>query len=210
MPNHAETDREASGGHVDDGDSRAAANGPGDVTSVGDKQRRLLFTCPILLGLFICTLNLLVVTRLWRSVYFSNSALLSRANLPNTVLFALIAISFSVGLALIVYAIALRHYEEWYDQNTDIPPGSTQKSISGYEPSRVHPYIKWIVGPLLVALPAPALTVGAAAIVEPIAPKPCVEVYEIVLNIKKDYPEFKMAWNDRDQLRCSINQVLEQ
>jgi len=152
----------------------------------------------------------MVVTRLWRSVYFSNPGLLSRANLPNTVLFALIAISTALGVALIVYAIALRHYEEWYDQKDDIPLESTQKSISSYEPSRVHPYIKWIVGPLLVALPAPVLTVWAAAIIEPISQKPCAEMYEIVLNIKKDNPKFKMIWNDRDQLRCSINQVLEQ
>lgn len=210
MPHHAGSDHGDPDGHVNVGDAEARANGADDVTSVGEKQLRLLFTCPILLGLFICALNVVVVTRLWRAVYFSNLGLLSRANLPNTVFFALITISFSLGLALIVYAIALRHYEEWYDQKTEGQQESARKSISSYEPSRVHPYIKWIIGPLLVALPAPALTVWAAGIIEPISPKPCIEIYQDALNIKKDNPNFKMIWNDRDQLRCSINQVLEQ
>jgi hypothetical protein len=207
VPNHAGTDHETPDDRVDDGDT---ATGFDDVTSVGEKQLRLLFTCPILLGLFITALNLMVVIRLWKAVYFSNLGLLSRANLPNTVFFTLIAVSFALGLALIVYAIALRHYEEWYDQKTAVQQQPSGKSPSSYEPSRVHPYVKWIIGPLLVALPAPALTVWAAGVIEPISPKPCIEIYRDALNIKKDNPNFRMIWNDRDQLRCSINQVLEQ
>ena len=171
-----------------------------------EKQLRLLFTFPILLGIFICTLNLLVVTRLWRAVYFSNIGLLSRANLPNTVFLTSVTISFAIGLALIVYAIALRHYEEWYDQKAEVQ----QESRSSYEPSRVHPYIKWLLGPLFLALPAPALTLWAAGTIEPIAPRPCIDVFQEALNIKKDHPNFKMTWNDRDELRCSVNDVLEQ
>jgi hypothetical protein len=210
VPDDAGTDHRAGDGHVDAGDSEAGADGPAEVTSVNEKQLRLLFTFPILLGLFLCALNILVVTRLWRAVYFSNIGLLSRANLPNTVCFILITISFAIGLALIVYAIALRHYEEWYEQQADAPGEAPQESTSSGQPKRVPLYLKWVLGPFLLALPAPALTVWAAATVEPISPKPCIEMYQDALRIKKDNPNFEMVWNDRDQLRCSINQVLEQ
>lgn len=192
------------GGRIDgDGDSEAS-NRPAEVTSVNEKQLRLLFTFPILLGLFICALNIVVFIRLWRAVYFSNIGLLSRANLPNTVCLTLLAISFAIGVALVVYAVALRHYEEWYNEQADVP-GETGRRR---RPDRVPSYIKWILGPLLLALPAPVLTVWAAGTVEPVDPKPCIEIYKDALNIKKDHPDFKMIWNDRDQLRCSINQVL--
>lgn len=75
MPNDAGTDHRAPDGHDNGADSGASTTGPEDVTSVREKQLRLLFTFPILLGIFICTLNLLVVTRLWRAVYFSNIGL---------------------------------------------------------------------------------------------------------------------------------------
>ena len=209
MANHEGTDHPAPVGHVDDGDVPAGATEPDEGTSVREKQLRLLFTAPILLGLFICALNLLVVTRLWRAVYFSDLGLLSRANLPNTVCFSSITISFAIGLALIVYAIALRHYEEWYDLKTDIGQESVQESRSKSGLGRVPSYIKWILGPILVAIPAPAITVWAASTVEPISAKPCIEVYREAAAVKKDNPRFKLAWNDRDQLRCSVNQALE-
>lgn len=210
MPDDAGTDYRAAGGHAGDGGPGTAATGQAEVTSVNEKQLRLLFTIPILLGLFICALNLLVITRLWRAVYFSNIGLLSRANLPNTMCFALITISFAIGLALIVYAIALRHYEEWYEQRADEPGETPQEGTPHRLPRRVPLYLKWVLGPFLIALPAPALTVWAASIVEPVAPRPCIDMYAEALKIKKDNPEFKVVWNDRDQLRCSINQVLEQ
>ena len=158
---------------------------------------RLLFTFPIVLGLFVCALNLMVVIRLWRAVYFSSIGLLSRSNLPNTVCFTLIAISFAIGLALIVYAIALRHYEvvrradRKLRRRTPEPPASRRRE-------RIPSYIKWVLGPFIIALPAPALTVWAAATVEPLSPKPCIELYQYALTIKKDNPNFKMVWNDRD------------
>lgn len=202
------TDYRAADGHVDDSDAGTGA--AAEVTSVNEKQLRLLFTFPILLGLFICALNILVFTRLWRAVYFSNTGLLSRANLPNTVCLTLLAISFVIGLALVIYAIALRHYEEWYEQQIDRPEDVPNGTMSNRRHRRVPLYLKWILGPFLLALPAPALTVWAAATVEPIAPKPCIEMYQTALEIKKDNPNFQMVWNDRDQLRCSINQVLDQ
>lgn len=209
MPNHAGLDHGGPDGSVNDASPEAGTENFEDAASAREKRLRLLFTCPILLGLFICALNLLVVTRLWRVVYFSNFELLSRANLPSTVFFAVITVSIALGLALIVYAIALRHYEEWYYQKADSQQEHQQIPTESYEPTRVHPYLKWILGPLLVALPAPALTVWAAAIIQPITPKPCIEIYQEALSIKKDHPDFKMIWNDRDELRCSINQVLD-
>ncbi len=210
VANHAGSDPGASGDHFNSDDSAAGASGPEEVTSVSEKQRRLLFTVPILLGLFICILDLLVLIRIWRSVYFSNFVYLSRATLPNTFFLALMTISFAIGLALIGYAIALRHYEEWYDEKTEIQQESQRTSVSTYEPSRVHPYLKWLVGPILVAMPAPALAVWAAATIEPISPRPCIDVLQQALNIKRENPNFKLIWNDRDELRCSVNQVLDE
>lgn len=211
MPHDAESGRASSEDHLNGGDV-AAANPPDDGTPMLEKQLRLLFTVPILLGLFICALNILVIVRLWRAVYFSNIGLLSRANLPNTVCFALLAISFAIGLALIVYAIALRHYDEWYDLHSeavrDAPP--EPESPTATVPKRIPTYLKWFVVPLLLAAPAPALTVWAASTVEPLTPVPCIELYQRALELKRDNPQFKMVWNDRDQLRCSINQVLDQ
>ncbi len=196
VPDHAGTDH-------------GAPSDP-EVTSVSEKQLRLLFTFPIVLGLFVCALNLIVVIRLWRAVYFSSIGLLSRSNLPNTVCFTLIAISFAIGLALIVYAIALRHYEEWYVEQIESSGDEPPEPPASRRRERIPSYIKWVLGPFIIALPAPALTVWAAATVEPLSPKPCIELYQYALTIKKDNPNFKMVWNDRDQLRCSINQVLEQ
>lgn len=201
-------------GHVNRADTVAGDDG----VTVSEKQRRLLFTFPILLGLFICALNLVVLIRIWKAVYFSNLGLLSRANLPNTVFFTLLSISFAIGLALIVYAVALRHYEEWYERKAEVPAESPRESTSESpqdsttysERRRIPLYLKWILGPLLLAVPAPILTVWAAGTVEPIAPRPCIDMYSQAFAIKKDNPNFKMAWNDRDQLRCSINQVLEE
>ncbi|MBJ7339230.1 hypothetical protein [Mycolicibacterium sp.] len=205
MPHHAGTEQAAPAGNVSDGDPEASANGPDSATSVRDKQLRLLFTFPVLLGLFVCSLNFLAAIRLWRSVYFSNPVMSSRANLPNTVCFTLISISFFVGLSLIAYAIALRHFDG-YGEEREV----AQEGAPDHAAGRVSLHVKWLVVPLLVALPAPALTVWAASTIEPIAPKPCIEVYQEALNIKKDNPNFKMVWNDRDELRCSVNQVLDQ
>ena len=205
MPNHAGTEHVAPDGHVNDGDPEASANGPIAATSVREKQLRLLFTFPVLLGLFVCTLNFLAAIRLWRSVYFSNPVMSSRANLPNTVCFTLISISFFIGLSLIAYAIALRHFDG-YGEEREIAQEDTSDPPAG----RVPLHVKWLVVPLLVAIPAPALTVWAASTIEPIAPRPCIDVYQEALNIKKANPNFKMVWNDRDELRCSVNQVLDQ
>jgi hypothetical protein len=130
--------------------------------------------------------------------------MLYRANLPNTVCITSITISLFIGLSLIGYAIALRQFEG-YSQESEIPQGIT----TNQELRRVS-YVKWMIVPILVAIPALALTVWAAEIVQPIAPKPCIEIYQDALKIKKDNPNFKMIWNDRDELRCSINHVLEQ
>jgi hypothetical protein len=203
VPNHAGNDHGVPDAHVNHDDSEASASGPDAVTSVGEKQLRLLFTFPILLGLFIWALNFLALIRIWRTVYFSNLELLSRANLPNIVCFTLITISLFIGLSLIGYAIALRQFEG-YSQESEVP-----KEISTNQNLRRVSYVKWMIVPILVSIPAFALTVWAAEIVQPIAPKPCIEIYQEALNIKKDNPTFKMIWNDRDELRCSINKVLE-
>ncbi len=114
-------------------------------------------------------------------------------------------ISFFIGLALIVYAIALRHFDG-YGHEVETP----QETVSAHELGRAGLYLKWLIGPLLIAIPAPALTVWAAETVEPIAPKPCIELYQQALTIKENHPNFTMVWNDRDELRCSINDILEQ
>jgi hypothetical protein len=204
VANEAGDDHGVADAHVNDGDAGASADNPDEVTSAREKQLRLLFTFPILLGLFIGALNVLAVIRLWRTVYFSSFGMLYRANLPNTVCITSITISLFIGLSLIGYAIALRQFEG-YSQGSESAP-----EITANQPLRRVSYVKWMIVPVLVAIPALALTVWAAEIVQPIAPKACIELYQEALNIKKDNPNFKMIWNDRDELRCSINQVLAQ
>lgn len=162
-----------------------------------EKQLRLVFTFPIILGLFIWALNLLAVIRIWRTVYFSSLGMLARANLPNTLFFTLITTSLFIGLVLVGYAMALRQYDGYSQEIA--PPQANRIS-----------YVKWLVVPILIFIPGPALTAWAAAIVQPITAKPCIEIYQEALNIQKDNPNFKMVWNDRDELRCSVNDVLRQ
>lgn len=204
MPNHAGNDHGALDADADDGGSEAGANISGKVNVATEKQLRLLFTFPILLGLFVVAVTLLVTIRLWRSVYFSSFGMLYRANLPNTVCITLLTISLFTGLSLIGYAIALRQLGG-YSQESEIP----QPTTTDHKLPRAS-YVKWMVVPVCVAVPALALTVWAAEIVQPITAKPCLEFYQDALKIKKDNPNFKMIWNDRDELRCSINQVLQQ
>ena len=204
MPNHAESDRGALAADIGDADSENIGNNPEIATSAKEKQLRLVFTFPILLGLFVVGVNLLVIIRLWRTVYFSSFGLLFRANLPNTACITAITISLVTGLALIGYAIALRQLEG-YGQESE-----SAQDISQHQEPRRASYAKWMIVPVLVAMPALALAVWAAVIVQPITAKPCIEFYQEALKIKKENPNFQMIWNDRDQLRCSINQVLEQ
>jgi uncharacterized membrane protein len=204
VSNRAGNEHAVPDAHVHDGDSEARPNDPDEVISAKEKRLRLLFTFPILLGLFICALNLLAVIRVWRTVYLSNLGLLSWANLPNTVFLTLVTISTFIGLALIGYAIALRQLDGYSSRDSEIP----NETAAVQELRRVS-YVKWMMIPLLVAIPAPALTVWAADVVQPISPRPCIEIYQDALKIKKDSPDFTMPWNDRDELRCSVNRVLK-
>ena len=162
-----------------------------DAATQGAKPN-LLPILPMLLGLSICALNIFVALRLWQSTYTGRYAWFNGINLPTTVSFSVIAISFGIGLFLIAYAIVLQRSERHVAQ----------------EPAHVPTFVKWIVVPALVALPAPALTVWAAQMIEPMAPTPCIELYQAAVNIGKDAPDFKMPWTDRDQRRCNINAVL--
>ncbi len=122
-------------------------------------------------------------------------------NLSTTVFLSIMVISFGIGLILIAYAIVLQRTERNM-QTGQLPGGSNQG------PAEVPTYVRWIVVPTVVALPAAALTVWAAQMIEPIAPQPCMELYQEALNISKDAPGFKMPWRDRDQLRCEINRAV--
>lgn len=204
MANHAGSDHGAQDADFTGADSETSGNSSDEVDSAKEKQLRLVFTFPILLGLFVVAVNFLVIIRLWRTVYFSSFGMLYRANLPNTVCITAITISLVTGLALIGYAIALRQLEG-YGQESDI----AQEETTNHELPRVS-YVKWMIVPVAVAIPALALSMWAAAIVQPITAKPCIEIYQDALKIKKDNPNFKMIWNDRDELRCSVNQVLQQ
>ncbi|MCH9735742.1 MAG: hypothetical protein K0U78_14525 [Actinomycetia bacterium] len=206
MANHAGTDQGVPDDHVNDGDAKAAAQILGDsaasgnaadaATSAGkNAPLNLLPIIPIILGVSICALNILVTARLWKTAYRSNYGWVNRVNLPTTIFLALISISFFVGLFLIGYAILLRRSEQ--DQHEGKTPDGSRQTLT---------YIKWIVVPLLVALLAPILTVWGAQMIEPIAPKPCITLYQEAQNIKNDNPDFRMYGYDRDQLRCSINQ----
>ena len=200
MTDTRQNDQQVPDDQATDAETNAAAVAQGTHR----EQPDLLRILPILLGVFICGLNIFVTVRLWQSVYQSDFARLNRINLPTTVFLSLISISFFIGLFLIVYSIALRRGER-RAQPTQTQPGS----IPGQEPVRVQAYVTWILVPALAAVPAAALTVWAAQMIEPIAPTPCVELYEKAMNISKDAPGFRMAWNDRDQTRCSINSVLK-
>lgn len=203
------------GNHVKDGsesevgvnvssNNPGRANAPERASSVNENtQLRLLSALPILLGVFICALNILAAVRLWLTVYGSDFTWFSRINLPNTVFLTLITISFFIGLFLIAYASILRRFER-NRHESKIP----QEPLANHEPGQVPSYVKWILVPLLVALPAPALTVWAAQMIEPIAPIPCIELYQEALEIKKDNPNFAMSGYDRDQFRCDINYVI--
>ena len=157
-------------------------------------QPHLLPILPILLGVFICGLNVFVGVLLWRSAYASTYSFLQSLSLPTTVSLSVMSISFGVGLFLIAYAIVLRRTER------------TSGADEG--PTHVPSYVRWIVVPALVALPAPALTVWAAQMIEPIAPTPCIDLYQKAVEISKDAPNFKVIWTDRDQRRCNINSLL--
>ncbi|MGB0438029.1 MAG: hypothetical protein ACPGXI_06635 [Mycobacterium sp.] len=206
MANHAGTDQGVPDDHVNDGDAKAAAqilddnaasgNASAEVTSARENAPlSLLPILPISVGVSICALNILVAFRVWQNTYNSNLTSLNRVNLPTTVFLALLSISFFIGLLLIAYAVILPRLERHrYEDKTEHGAGQTPA------------YVKWIIAPLVIALPAPVITVWAAQLIEPIAPKPCIELYQEAQNIKNDNPNFKMVWSDRDQRRCAINQ----
>jgi hypothetical protein len=211
MSRHIETGQGVPDDHVGDagldagvevgGEIEASRRGPEEVTSARKgAQLHLLSILPILLGVFIFALNIFVAFRLWPSLL----------KLQNTVAVTLIATSSFIGLFLIVYAIVLRRRRfEWDRQKSKIQPGSMTNDESG----EASWYVKWVVVPVLVALPAAAATVWATGIAYvvpgPVAPKPCIELYQEALNIKKDYPKFIMPGKDPDERRCGINKVLE-
>ncbi|MCB0941404.1 MAG: hypothetical protein KDB72_14350 [Mycobacterium sp.] len=129
MPNQAESDHGAREAVVGDPDSESGGNGSDSVGAARERQLRLVFTFPILLGLFVVGVNLLVIIRLWRTVYFSSFGLLFRANLPNTACITAITISLVTGLALIGYAIALRQLEG-YGRESEATPERTANQES--------------------------------------------------------------------------------
>ncbi len=108
---------------------------------------------------------------------------------------ALIAISILIGLFLIVYSIVLRQLER-----------NSKEDGAHREAGQTPTNTKWVLAPLLIALPAAAITIWAAQMIEPIAPRPCIELYQEAQNIKNDNPDFRMYGFDRDQIRCAINQ----
>ncbi|GJF08857.1 hypothetical protein NGTWS0302_29410 [Mycolicibacterium cyprinidarum] len=161
-----------------------------DLEEAGEGARLFLLpVLPIILGIFVIGLNIFAATWLWQFIYRSNFSIFSGGNFPTTAFVSLISLSIFIGLFLIAYAIVLQRFER-------------------KESAQVPTYVKWFLVPVLVAMPAPAITVWAAQMVEPIAPKPCIQLYQEAVNISKDAPEFKMVWSDRDQLRCNINAVL--
>ncbi len=213
MANHAGTDGDVPENHAQAHTSEqrqsggAIAPGPhgGEETPPGSRnaQLRALPILPILLGIFICALNIVTIARLWQVVYNGNLAWINQINLPTTVFLILIITSFSIGLFLIAYSLVLRNSERPLRKNEN-----TQESKGASETRQAPDYVKWVIAPLLIALPAPALTVWAAQMIEPIAPKPCIELYQEAQNIRNDNPSFRMRGYDRDQVRCSINQYV--
>ena len=208
MANHTGTDQGVPDNPVNDGDLQAgvqivgddaaSANAPEEVTSASvSAQLRLLPIFPILLGVSICALNIFAAARIWRTVYNSNSTWFSRLNLPTNTFLVLISTSFFIGLFLIIYTLILRHFERNLNKGA-IPDTAGQNPL----------YVKWLIVPLFIALLAPTLTVWATQMVEPIEPKPCIELYQEAQNIKNDNPNFKMVWTDRDERRCAINQAV--
>lgn len=152
---------------------------------------------PVLLGIFILGLNVFVAIWLWWSTFRLNWTLVIKGGFPTLIFLSLIIISLFIGLFLILYAIVLRRDERTTGE-------SINKDESGHAPS----YVRWVIVPVLIALPAPAITVWASQMVQPIAPKPCIELYQTAVNIKKDEPSFEMWGWDPDELRCRINQNL--
>ena len=152
-------------------------------------QPHHLFIFPLVLGVFICVLNILIAVRFWQSVW------------PNAVAVTLFATSLFIGLFLVAYGVVLWRYagSRPNDETSDTPW-----------------HVKWaVVLPLLVALPAFAVSVWGAGTARPVAPKPqsvpqpaCIELYREALEIKKDNPNFIMPWTNADQVRCGVNNVL--
>jgi len=80
------------------------------------------------------------------------------------------------------------------------------------EGSGVSWLLRWVVVPLLIALPAPVATVVAAAMAQEPPPhqeQSCIELYQAALNIEKSSPNFRIPSNSPDQVRCNINSVLD-
>lgn len=213
MANHAGTDGDVPENHANaqlsqkheiGGGTAPDPHGGAETTSEkGNTQLRALPTLPLLLGIAICALNIVAMARLWQTVYNGNLAWLNQINLPTTVFLILTITSFSIGLFLIGYALVFRHSEQ--PRHT----GGNAQEATGTPGTRQTPdYVKWAIVPLLVALPAPALTVWAAQMMEPIAPKPCIELYQEAQAIRNENPSFRMYGYDRDQVRCSINQYV--
>lgn len=185
--------------HAVPDDVTVVVKGEADAAS-GGAQTRLLSILPMLLGIAICGLNMFTAVWLWQTVYRSNIALATKSNLPTTIFLSLILVSTFIGIFLIGYAIVLNRLGR-NGQDSQISSDLTANA----KPDRISPYARWILVPILAALPAFVLTVWAAQIVDPVAPRPCIELYQEAANIKKDAPDFRMPWNDRDQIRCNIN-----
>lgn len=211
MSSHGETGQGVPGDHVGDAGLDASDEVGGDIkasripekdTSVrGAARPHRLFIFPLVLGVFICALNILIAARFWQFVW------------PSAVAVTLITTSTFIGLFLIVYGAVLRRFAG-SRQKSEIAPGS----VTNHEPSKAPWYFKWAVAlPLLVALPAPAVTVWGAETAKPVAPRPqsvtqapCIELYQDALNIKKDNPNFTMPSTAPEQVRCRINTILAQ
>lgn len=151
----------------------------------------------MLLGLFILVLNIWAAARLWKLIPISKP--------QSAVPIVLIATSVFIGVFLIVYTIALRRAGP-YGNDAQVAPRSTTAG-------QASSFARWVIVPLLVALPAVLATLWGAEVAQadsqrPNAQKPCIELYQQAASILRDNPNFRMPPQDRDQKRCDINKTL--
>ncbi len=191
VANHGVAD---DGGVVETGGNTVTSEtSSSDAGAAGEGRRRLLLALlPLALGVFVCATNVLIAVRYYQ--YFLSKWL-------HALFLTLLVTSFLLGLFLIVYALVLQR------QDSQASPTAGAETDAG--PS----YLRWAVVPLLVALLAFGATAWAAATSEPAqagpaVQKPCLELYQEALAIKKDRPNFRVPGADPDQRRCSINQVV--
>ena len=140
----------------------------------------------VLVGVAVIVMNLVVILKQW--------VLLVPSNLSSAVFSTFIGSSLLLGVFLLVYAKYLKRAEV----------GAVVRGK----------FVRCVVTPLVVGSLAMFATVSSMTTIASLqerssdAPKPCIQLYQQAAGIRDISPGFRMPDNDRDELRCKINQAV--